>query len=205
MKERRKSFPACPAFTLRAHALSDFYPVPSLPRYFPPNDRKLQEIMILVENHLQGCAAVPPEVRASLDYLSHRSAVQRADLPPHWKSVFFRGVWARLHPDGGGGASASRGAPGPDSARDGAAPNTRSGGMRLRGSSSSSSSAPTPAVGAGGGAGLLSSIDALDKAAALEEMRPMIEAAALWLGERDAEEQARREWRRRSAAAGDGD
>jgi len=32
-------------------------------------------------------------------------------------------------------------------------------------------------------------------------MRPMIEAAALWLGERDADEQARREWRRRSAAA----
>ena len=55
--------------------------------------------MILVENHLHGCAAVPPEVRASLDYLSHRSAVQRADLPPHWKSVFFRGVWARLHPE----------------------------------------------------------------------------------------------------------
>ena len=154
--------------------------------------------MILVENHLGGCPSVPPEVRASLDYLQHRSIVQRADLPPHWKSVFFRGVWSRLHPDaggdqGGGGSAAGTAARAGDApaSRPVPAPNTRSAGMRLRGSSSSSSAA----VGGGAvGPGLLSTI-------ALEEMRPTIEAAALWLGERDADEQARREWRRRSAAA----
>ena len=160
--------------------------------------------MILVENHLGGCPSVPPEVRASLDYLQHRSIVQRADLPPHWKSVFFRGVWSRLHPDaggdqGGGGsaagtAAAPRAGDAPTS-RPVPAPNTRSAGMRLRGSSSSSSS--SAAVGGVEGGDLTN----LDAAAALEEMRPMIEAAALWLGERDADEQARREWRRRFAAA----
>ena len=163
--------------------------------------------MILVENHLGGCPSVPPEVRASLDYLQHRSIVQRADLPPHWKSVFFRGVWSRLHPDaggdqGGGGSAAGTAARAGDApaSRPVPAPNTRSAGMRLRGSSSSSSSSAALAATSGGGVegGDLTNLDA---AAALEEMRPMIEAAALWLGERDADEQARREWRRRSAAA----
>lgn len=66
-------------------------------RYFPITDKKLQECLPLMIKHLNNCFHAPMNVNASLAYLHHRSLLQRAELPSQWKGRFLRSVWRRLH------------------------------------------------------------------------------------------------------------
>jgi hypothetical protein len=68
-----------------------------LKRYFPLTEKKLQDSLSLMTTHIENCFHAPLEVKASLCYLQHRSALQKNNLASQWKFTFFKGVWNRLH------------------------------------------------------------------------------------------------------------
>lgn len=66
-------------------------------RYFPLTEKKLQDSLSLMTTHIENCFHAPLEVKASLCYLQHRSLMQKYKLAGQWKFAFFKGVWNRLH------------------------------------------------------------------------------------------------------------
>lgn len=66
-------------------------------RYFPITEKKFQDSIGLMTTHINNCFHAPLDVKASLCYLYHRSLLQRQDLAGQWKFAFFKGVWNRLH------------------------------------------------------------------------------------------------------------
>jgi hypothetical protein len=54
-------------------------------KYFPINEKKLQDSLCLMATHILNCFRAPLEVKASLCYLQHRSLVQRQELAGQWK------------------------------------------------------------------------------------------------------------------------
>ncbi len=66
-------------------------------RYFPLTEKKLQDSLSLMTTHIENCFHAPLEVKASLCYLQHRSLMQKYKLAGQWKFAFIKGVWNRLH------------------------------------------------------------------------------------------------------------
>ena len=66
-------------------------------RYFPVTEKKLIDTLILMKAHMISCSSVPESVKASLCYLQHRSLLQKVGLGGQWKSKIFKKVWNRLH------------------------------------------------------------------------------------------------------------
>jgi hypothetical protein len=66
-------------------------------RYFPLTEKKLQDSLSLMTTHIENCFHAPLEVKASLCYLQHRSLMQKQKLAGQWKFAFLKGVWNRLH------------------------------------------------------------------------------------------------------------
>lgn len=66
-------------------------------RYFPLTEKKLQDSLSLMTTHIENCFHAPLEVKASLCYLQHRSLIQKQKLAGQWKFAFFKGVWNQLH------------------------------------------------------------------------------------------------------------
>ena len=66
-------------------------------RYFPISEKKFGDTTNLMMTHITNCTSAPLEVKASLCYLQHRSLLQKAELSGIWKLSFFKRVWDRLH------------------------------------------------------------------------------------------------------------
>lgn len=66
-------------------------------RYFPVTEKKLIDTLILMKTHMNTCSSVPEDVKSSLCYLQHRSLLQKIELGAQWKSKIFKKVWNRLH------------------------------------------------------------------------------------------------------------
>ena len=66
-------------------------------RYFPLTEKKLIDTLILMKTHMNTCSSVPEAVKSSLSYLQHRSLLQKQQLGGQWKSKIFKKVWSRLH------------------------------------------------------------------------------------------------------------
>lgn len=66
-------------------------------RYFPVTEKKLIDTLILMKTHMISCSSVPEDIKSSLCYLQHRSLLQKIELGAQWKSKIFKKVWHRLH------------------------------------------------------------------------------------------------------------
>jgi hypothetical protein len=66
-------------------------------RYFPVTEKKLIDTLILMKTHMKSCSSVPEALKSSLCYLQHRSLLQKVELGGQWKSKIFKKVWNRLH------------------------------------------------------------------------------------------------------------
>ncbi|KAL7498365.1 hypothetical protein ACHAWT_009413 [Skeletonema menzelii] len=66
-------------------------------RYFPVTEKKLIDTLILMKTHLNSCSSVPEDIKSSLCYLQHRGLLQKIELGAQWKSKIFKKVWNRLH------------------------------------------------------------------------------------------------------------
>ena len=67
-------------------------------RYFPFASKSLGDNTYnSIQTHLMSCSRCPESVKASLAYLTHRSALEKAELGGGWKKAFFKAVWDRLH------------------------------------------------------------------------------------------------------------
>jgi len=67
-------------------------------RYFPVSAKNLTDNTAnSMQAHVSSCSRCPENIKASLAYLSHRSAVQKPHLSGSWKKTFYKKVWERLH------------------------------------------------------------------------------------------------------------
>jgi hypothetical protein len=60
-------------------------------------EKKLIDTLILMKTHMNTCTSVPEDIKSSLCYLQHRSLLQKIELGAQWKSKIFKKVWNRLH------------------------------------------------------------------------------------------------------------
>ena len=67
-------------------------------RYFPFTAKSLGDNTFnAIQTHISNSPCCPEAVKASLAYLMHRSALEKAELGGGWKKSFFKLVWDRLH------------------------------------------------------------------------------------------------------------
>jgi len=178
-------------------------------RYFPLNEKKLEDSLQLMTTHINNCPETPLDVKASLGYLQHRSHLQKNELAqrsPAWKFSFLKGVWNRLHQnynfttDSSAAATAA-------AAMDAADISTATSTTVARGESATPEDylideESNDVMEATDTAEFYVEDDAVaaveiqeeeeeESIEALAEMKDMIKKAALWLSERDDEDYAR--------------
>lgn len=67
-------------------------------RYFPVSAKNLTDNTAnSLQAHMMSCSRCPEPIKASLAYLLHRATLQKAELSGSWKKTFFKRVWERLH------------------------------------------------------------------------------------------------------------
>ncbi|KAL3907331.1 MAG: hypothetical protein SGILL_008921, partial [Bacillariaceae sp.] len=67
-------------------------------RYFPVSAKNLTDNTAnSMLSHMSSCSHCPDNIKASISFLSHRSAIQKAELKGSWKKTFYNKVWERLH------------------------------------------------------------------------------------------------------------
>jgi len=176
-------------------------------RYFPITEKKLQDSLGLMTTHINNCFHARLDVKASLCYLQHRSLLQKQELPGQWKYTFFKGVWNRLHQNHSTDSVAAAAA-----ATDADASTTTDAPVKELDSSKEEINALPEVVPPVEDRGSTEEeeIDATenpdtedpfmhdndqveeqDNTDALKDMKELIKSAALWLSERDAEDEAR--------------
>ena len=157
-------------------------------RYFPVTEKKLIDTLILMKTHMKTCSSVPFSVNASLSYLSHRSLLQKAELGGQWKSKLFKKVWNRLHHEDWSDFDYSNpGLAEALSAREESSQPDDS--VFVSQGDSIEETDYTSAFTENQSSGYGDEEDEEDSSEALEGMKEMIKAAAIWLCERDAEQE----------------
>eukprot|EP00985_Skeletonema_marinoi_P032360 scaffold39117_cov148-Skeletonema_marinoi.AAC.6 len=162
-------------------------------RYFPVTEKKLIDTLILMKTHMNTCTSVPEDIKSSLGYLQHRSLLQKIELGAQWKSKIFKKVWNRLHHEDwsnfdysstAGLAKAMSIREEPSQAEDSAIITQRESVEETDQTSNyadNHSSSFTPVED--------DDDDEEEASEALRGMQDMIKAAAVWLSERDAEQE----------------
>ncbi|KAL3909966.1 MAG: hypothetical protein SGARI_002346, partial [Bacillariaceae sp.] len=70
----------------------------TLGRYFPVSAKNLTDNTAQsLLTHMSSCSHCPDNIKASIDFLSHRAAIQKGELSSSWKKAFFKKIWDRLH------------------------------------------------------------------------------------------------------------
>lgn len=157
-------------------------------RYFPVTERKLIDTLILMKTHMKSCASMPSSVKGSLSYLSHRSLLQKGELGGQWKSKLFKKIWNRLHHEDFSDFDYSN--PGLAEALSAREDSSHQEDLAFASHGDSMEETDyTSAFTENQSSGYGDEDYEEDSSEALEGMKDLIKAAAIWLCERDAEQE----------------
>ena len=174
-------------------------------RYFPLSERKLQDTLPLLTSHIANCFHAPLDVKASVCYLQHRALLQKQELPGHWKCHFIRGVWSRLHQSSEPADEAESSLIIDETVKGSDSSNVEMTSTPDEVAANENAVSADEVVDASphhtqqNRHALLYDTDEMEShnhASAMMDMRDLIKSAALWLSERDADEEARARRRR---------